>query len=75
MERKTTLGFMLLLLIIFASDVAVKRTEARECSTPSHSFKGVCISDKNCEAVCNTEGFTGGKCEGFRQRCMCTKIC
>ncbi|WVZ23452.1 hypothetical protein V8G54_001996 [Vigna mungo] len=63
MERKTTVGFMLLLLVIFASDGSMKRTEARECRTPSRTFKGLCLSDKNCESVCNTEGFTGGKCE------------
>ncbi|QCD84914.1 Gamma Purothionin [Vigna unguiculata] len=75
MERKTILGFMLLLVLIFASDVAVKKTEARECETPSKTFRGLCISDRNCEAVCNTEGFPNGKCEGLRQRCMCIRNC
>ncbi|WVZ23454.1 hypothetical protein V8G54_001998 [Vigna mungo] len=41
----------------------VKRTEARGCLTPSQSFKGLCISNENCKAVCSTEGFNSGKCE------------
>jgi len=49
--------------------------EARECDTPSHKFDGMCLSDDNCAIVCKQEGFTGGKCEGFRRRCMCTKSC
>jgi len=57
------------------TDVAVKRTEARECWSESHTFKGLCFSDHNCATVCFTEGFTGGKCEGVRHRCLCSKIC
>ncbi|RHN41711.1 putative defensin, invertebrate/fungal, defensin, plant [Medicago truncatula] len=48
---------------------------ARTCETPSNSFKGACFSDTNCASVCQTEGFPGGHCKGFRQRCFCTKPC
>ncbi|CAL5197289.1 unnamed protein product [Lathyrus oleraceus] len=48
---------------------------ARDCESPSQKFKGVCLSDRNCASVCQTEGFTGGDCKGLRQRCFCTKPC
>ncbi|KAF8731770.1 hypothetical protein HU200_015708 [Digitaria exilis] len=47
----------------------------RECHSQSHRFKGPCVRDANCATVCLTEGFTGGKCEGFRSRCFCIKSC
>ncbi|KAK7369568.1 hypothetical protein VNO80_11609 [Phaseolus coccineus] len=75
MGSKTTLGFMFLLLLIFASDMTVTKTEARECESQSHSFRGLCLRDQNCATVCLTEGFTGGKCEGASRRCFCTKPC
>ncbi|ESW31912.1 hypothetical protein PHAVU_002G278600 [Phaseolus vulgaris] len=75
MGSKTTLGFALVLLVIFASDMGVMKSEARLCESPSHSFKGLCFNDRNCANVCLTEGFTGGKCEGARHRCFCTIIC
>ncbi|TKY60497.1 Defensin protein 4 [Spatholobus suberectus] len=74
MERKT-LGFLFLLFLVLAADVAVKTAEARDCSSKSHGFKGACFSDTNCAQVCRNEGFTGGKCTGFRHRCFCTRIC
>ncbi|XP_027343616.1 defensin-like protein 1 [Abrus precatorius] len=74
MERKT-FGFLFLLLLVLAADVAVKTGEARECESESHGFKGVCLSDNNCAHVCRTEGFSGGDCHGVRRRCYCTKIC
>ncbi|KAM0860074.1 hypothetical protein ACQ4PT_046745 [Festuca glaucescens] len=66
-----------LLLILVASDGHgfVQVALARECQAQSHAFKGVCVSDTNCASVCQTEGFTGGKCIGFRQRCFCTRNC
>ncbi|RDX69513.1 hypothetical protein CR513_51365, partial [Mucuna pruriens] len=74
MERKTT-GFLFLLLLLLAADVAVKTAEARYCFTQSHRFGGLCLSYRNCGHVCKTEGFSGGECRGFRRRCFCTKIC
>lgn len=49
--------------------------EARTCDSQSHNFKGLCLSDSNCANVCKNEGFPGGKCHGFRQRCFCEKPC
>ncbi|KAK7369569.1 hypothetical protein VNO80_11610 [Phaseolus coccineus] len=74
MERKT-LGFIFLLFLVLAADVAVMRAEARECWSDSHAFKGLCFNNDNCATVCLTEGFTGGKCHGLRRRCICSKIC
>ncbi|KAF8731768.1 hypothetical protein HU200_015706 [Digitaria exilis] len=48
---------------------------ARECKSQSHRFKGPCLRAANCATVCLTEGFTSGKCEGFRSLCFCTKSC
>nr|GEY49775.1 hypothetical protein [Tanacetum cinerariifolium] len=49
--------------------------EARTCESPSHEFKGPCVSDHNCGLVCKNEGFTDGSCRGFHKRCFCTKNC
>ncbi|XP_021909666.1 defensin Ec-AMP-D2-like [Carica papaya] len=62
--------FVLLLLL-----VATEIGEARTCESQSHRFKGACGSRSNCAAVCQTEGFHGGHCRGFRRRCFCTKHC
>ncbi|XP_018811164.1 defensin-like protein 1 isoform X2 [Juglans regia] len=73
MERKS-LGFFLLLLIFLASQM-IMPSEARVCESQSHKFQGTCVRDNNCGLVCKNEGFSGGKCRGFRRRCFCTKIC
>ncbi|QCD84915.1 Gamma Purothionin [Vigna unguiculata] len=75
METKVLRFTMFLLFLVLAADVAVKRTEARECWTSSRTFKGLCFSSSNCEAVCFTEGFSGGKCKGVRHKCYCSEIC
>ncbi|CAL5197290.1 unnamed protein product [Lathyrus oleraceus] len=67
----TIFVFLLLVATMGPSIVA----EARECESPSQKFKGLCFSDTNCASVCQTEGFPGGKCEGLRHRCFCTKPC
>ena len=46
---------------------------ARDCTSESHKFVGLCLSDRNCASVCLTEYFTGGKCD--HRRCVCTKGC
>ncbi|XP_019458186.1 PREDICTED: defensin-like protein 1 [Lupinus angustifolius] len=76
MERKT-LCILFLLLLVFAADnnVGLKRAEGRLCQSKSHRFKGSCLSHSNCGQVCKNEGFTGGKCRGFRRRCFCTRNC
>ena len=53
----------------------VRVAVARECESPSHRYKGPCARDANCASVCQTEGFSGGKCVGFRARCFCVKAC
>ncbi|KAF7094537.1 hypothetical protein CFC21_096839 [Triticum aestivum] len=65
--------FMLLVATGFQGVVQVAL--ARECTSPSHKFKGLCVSDTNCASVCLTERFPGGKCDGIRQRCLCTEKC
>ncbi|KAJ0725247.1 putative knottin, scorpion toxin, defensin, plant, knottin, scorpion toxin-like superfamily [Helianthus annuus] len=49
--------------------------EGRTCESPSHKFKGICLSDTNCSSVCQSEGFPSGKCIGFRRRCFCIRKC
>lgn len=57
-----------------AEEVVVP-TEARVCESKSHGFHGLCVSNHNCALVCRNEGFSGGRCRGFRRRCFCTKAC
>ncbi|KAI9079722.1 hypothetical protein K1719_038343 [Acacia pycnantha] len=73
MERKT-FGLFLLVLIVLASEVAVQ-TEGRMCQSQSHGFRGACVGSHNCALVCRNEGFSGGRCRGFRRRCFCTRLC
>ncbi|XP_057482340.1 defensin-like protein 1 [Actinidia eriantha] len=75
MERNATFSLFFLLIILFASHGMIKQGEARVCESKSHGFKGACLIDHNCALVCRNEGFSGGKCRGFRHRCFCTKIC
>lgn len=49
--------------------------EGRLCYTKSQTYKGVCFRDANCANVCINEGFTGGKCRGFKRDCYCSKEC
>ncbi|XP_061374421.1 defensin-like protein 1 [Gastrolobium bilobum] len=74
MARKSLGFFFFFLLIVFAAQVVVQ-TEARVCESQSHKFKGACAGDHNCAEVCRNEGFSGGRCRGFRHRCFCTRIC
>ncbi|XP_078156076.1 defensin-like protein 2 [Carex rostrata] len=64
-----------LLLLLVASEMGPSAVEARTCESQSHKFKGPCVRHSNCANVCQTEGFHGGKCRGFRRRCFCTKHC
>ncbi|KAL1301235.1 defensin-like protein 1 [Arachis stenosperma] len=76
MERKpSSLGFFFFLLIVIFAAQMVVHTEGRVCQSKSHMFKGGCWGDHNCALVCRNEGFSGGRCRGFRRRCFCTKLC
>ncbi|KAL2921601.1 Defensin-like protein [Bienertia sinuspersici] len=65
---------LLLVMLLFAA-TGPKVAEARTCETKSHRFKGLCVRKNNCAAICQTEGFWGGHCRGFRRRCFCIKRC
>ncbi|KAE8787661.1 defensin [Hordeum vulgare] len=65
---------LVLLLLVVAMEVAPAQAE-RVCETDSTQFKGICMVGTNCANVCLTEGFTSGKCSGFKRKCMCTKPC
>ncbi|XP_009614667.1 defensin-like protein [Nicotiana tomentosiformis] len=66
----------LLLMVVFATEMGpVMVAEARNCESQSERFKGVCVSNRNCASVCNTEGFPDGKCKGLRRRCFCLRNC
>lgn len=67
--------FSISILGIIGKDIGVRVAEARTCESKSHRFKGTCIRKSNCAAVCQTEGFHGGHCRGFRRRCFCTRHC
>ncbi|XP_021855137.1 defensin-like protein [Spinacia oleracea] len=72
--RPFTAVFLVVLLVL-AADVGPRVAEARTCESPSHKFKGPCATNRNCESVCQTEGFPGGDCKGLRRRCFCTRPC
>ncbi|CAJ2641404.1 unnamed protein product [Trifolium pratense] len=74
MKIMKSLALFFLLLTVFASQTVVQ-TEARVCESQSHGYKGPCSGDHNCALVCRNEGFSGGRCRGFRHRCFCTKLC
>ncbi|KAI3431170.1 Knot1 domain-containing protein [Psidium guajava] len=73
-KRLIPAAFIVMLLLV-ATEMEPMAVEARTCESQSHRFKGACVSDSNCGAVCQTEGFQGGHCRGFRRRCFCTKHC
>ncbi|KAK0574967.1 hypothetical protein LWI29_031705 [Acer saccharum] len=80
MERPVRLFsiVLLLVLVLLASGEMGQNqmvAEARTCESQSHKFKGTCVSKSNCAHVCQTEGFPGGHCRGFRRRCFCAKNC
>ncbi|OVA16050.1 Knottin [Macleaya cordata] len=80
MERSTrvfsaTVLVLMLLLLTTTEEMGPKMEEARICESASHRFKGLCVRKSNCAAVCQTEGFPDGKCQGVRRRCMCTRPC
>ncbi|XP_057956726.1 defensin Ec-AMP-D2-like [Malania oleifera] len=77
MERSMKLfsAIFLVLVLLMATEMGTEVAEGRTCESQSHRFKGTCLSGSNCAAVCQTEGFQGGKCRGFRRRCFCTRHC
>ncbi|KAF3444225.1 hypothetical protein FNV43_RR13915 [Rhamnella rubrinervis] len=75
MEMRKCFGLLFLLFIVFFTSQMVVPSEARVCQSQSHGYKGPCSGDHNCALVCRNEGFSGGKCKGFRRRCFCTKFC
>ncbi|GJN36890.1 hypothetical protein PR202_gb25826 [Eleusine coracana subsp. coracana] len=49
---------------------------ARMCKTKSTQYKGICIKDSvNCATICQSEGFSGGECSGWKRDCMCSMTC
>ncbi|KAL4319674.1 hypothetical protein GQ457_18G014820 [Hibiscus cannabinus] len=72
----SSIAFLLLLVLltIEMSPMAVE-CKIKICERPSNKFKGLCMSDLDCETLCTSEGFTDGECQGFRRRCICKKPC
>ncbi|KAJ7954441.1 Defensin-like protein [Quillaja saponaria] len=69
-------AIFVVVLLLLATDMGPTMvTEARVCESQSHRFKGPCVRRSNCANVCQTEGFPGGHCRGFRRRCFCVKKC
>ncbi|KAB2624080.1 defensin-like protein [Pyrus ussuriensis x Pyrus communis] len=82
--RLVSATFVLILLLattemgpmgVEAKSKSSKEVEKRTCEAASGKFKGMCFSSNNCANTCAREKFDGGKCKGFRRRCMCTKKC
>ncbi|XP_076955783.1 defensin-like protein 1 [Bidens hawaiensis] len=72
---KSFFTLLFTLLILLASQSRVPVAEGRMCQSQSHKFHGTCLSSHNCAYVCRNEGFSGGRCRGFRRRCFCTRLC
>ncbi|TVU32771.1 hypothetical protein EJB05_24527, partial [Eragrostis curvula] len=69
MRIKIAATALFLLLLSFGA-------EAMLCSGRSRTFKGWCTHNMNCAAVCMTEDYDSGHCEGIViRKCMCTKNC
>ncbi|KMT10449.1 hypothetical protein BVRB_5g115760 [Beta vulgaris subsp. vulgaris] len=68
-------AILVVFLLVLATEIGPRVAEARTCDAPSHSFKGICTRKRNCESVCNSEGFADGDCKGFRRRCICNRPC
>ncbi|CAN4103549.1 unnamed protein product [Withania somnifera] len=75
MAQSMATVLFLAMLVMSTGMGPMKTAEARTCESQSHHFKGPCVSDRNCASVCQTEGFPGGDCRGFRRRCFCTRPC
>ncbi|KAH7866585.1 hypothetical protein Vadar_022290 [Vaccinium darrowii] len=68
--------FLVVVLLMASTEMGgIGVAEGRTCESQSQRFKGPCSTDRNCGSVCETEGFQGGNCRGFRRRCFCTKHC
>ncbi|KAL2509726.1 Knot1 domain-containing protein [Forsythia ovata] len=52
----------MLVVMLFMATGPIIVAEARTCETLCKNFKGWCVRAGRCEAVCKTEGFTGGYC-------------
>ncbi|GFP94953.1 defensin-like protein 5 [Phtheirospermum japonicum] len=72
MNSKYLFGLVFVLVLSLATHEAAM---AKMCEKASSTFKGVCLSDTNCQSVCSNEGFVDGECEGFRHRCICRNPC
>ncbi|KAF6174640.1 hypothetical protein GIB67_006292 [Kingdonia uniflora] len=75
MRQLSSLAVLLLVILATEEIGPMRVVEARTCESASQRFKGPCGRDSNCASVCNTEGFSGGNCRGFRRRCFCQKHC
>ncbi|CAM0908000.1 unnamed protein product [Alopecurus aequalis] len=73
-SRKLFPAVAILLLLAIATNVEVANA-GRECEGESGKFHGLCLIHVNCAAVCATEGFTGGRCSGWKRKCVCTMPC
>lgn len=51
------------------------QSEARTCEVESRAYKGLCIDRHNCVLVCQSEGYSYGKCSKVLRRCLCLKPC
>ncbi|KAJ0968888.1 hypothetical protein J5N97_021855 [Dioscorea zingiberensis] len=75
LSRRIASAIVLIMLLFTAQEMGMSTVEARTCESQSHKYKGPCLRESNCANVCASEGFHGGKCEGFRRRCFCTRHC
>ena len=56
-------------------DSAVRSIQARTCEVPSEKYKGLCMKRHNCVEICQSEGYSYGRCSKILRCCICLKPC
>ncbi|RXH98587.1 hypothetical protein DVH24_010912 [Malus domestica] len=74
MERNFGLVLFFMIILITSREM-VMHSEAKICSEPSKTFKGICIIQRNCMVRRHSEGYGYGKCSHVLRRCMFYKPC
>ncbi|EYU33797.1 hypothetical protein ABFS82_08G160000 [Erythranthe guttata] len=73
MASKLRTSLLPFLLLFAFQEMIILQGEAALCETKSSIFTGACFSDRNCETICEKEGFLNGRCKLWK--CICSKDC
>ncbi|KAF8398806.1 hypothetical protein HHK36_014666 [Tetracentron sinense] len=74
-KKSPLFALLLLSLLLGASEMTIRKVDARICESPSKNFNGLCFRSSNCATICHGEHFSDGQCQGVRRRCICRKQC